>query len=112
MIDPQYPFHPEAAVRAGFDVPMLVVAGKKDPFYGGGFPPIPEAKAAGLCNRYWVLDGLCNAIKEQKNSPHQVLKLDEWGHVPTNKEGTPAHDEVDKFIGKAMSLRTRYPFEG
>ena len=55
MIDPEYPFHPEAAVRAGYkSVPLLILAGKKDPFFGGkGIPPIAEAKAAGLgkCSR-------------------------------------------------------------
>jgi len=112
MIDPKYPFYPEAAVRAGYkSVPMLIVAGKKDRFFGGSFPPIAEAKAAGLCNCYWVVDGLRKAIKEQKNSPHQILMLDDWGHVPTNKEGSPAHDVVDKFIRKAVSSRARYPFE-
>jgi hypothetical protein len=111
MVDPKLPFYPEAAVRAGFkSVPMLVVAGKKDRFFGGGFPPIAEAKAAGLCNRYWVVDGLRQAIKEQKNSPHQILKLDKWGHVPTNRDGSPAHDVVDKFIRKAVSSRVGYPF--
>lgn len=112
MIDPRLPFHPEAAVRAGYkSVPMLVVGGKKDRFSGGGFFPIAEAKAAGLCNRYWVVDGLRKAIKEQKNSPHQILMLDDWGHVPTNKEGSPAHDVVDRFIHKAVSSRAPYPFE-
>jgi hypothetical protein len=111
MIDPKFPFHPEAAVRAGFDVPMLVVAGKKDPFSGGNFPPIAEAKEAGLCNCYWSLDGLRQAIEEQENSPHQILKLDDWGHVPTNRDGSPANDVVDAFIRKAVSSRTSYPFE-
>ena len=101
----------EAAVRAGFDVPMLVVAGKNDPFSGAGFPPIPEAKAAGLCNRYWVLDGLRKAIEEQENSPHQILKLDDWGHVPTNRDGCPANDVVDAFIRKALSASKSHPFK-
>ncbi len=112
MIDPTRPFYPEAAVRAGYkSVPMLIVAGKKDRFFGGGFPPIAEAKAAGLCNHYWVIDGLRQAIEEQKNSPHQILKLDKHGHVPTNKDGNPANDAVDKFIDKAISSRTGHPFE-
>jgi hypothetical protein len=111
MIDPDLPFYPEAAVRAGYrSVPMLIVAGKKDHFFGGGFPPVAEARAAGLCNCYWLVDGLRKAIEEQKNSPHQLLKLDDWGHVPTNAEGSPAHDVVDAFIRKAVDSRAPYPF--
>ncbi|MHC4742142.1 MAG: hypothetical protein ACYS8Z_09535 [Planctomycetota bacterium] len=111
MIDPEYPFHPEAAVRAGYkSVPMLILAGRKDHFFGGkGIPPVAEAKAGGLGNVEWMFDGLRQAIKEQKDSPHKLVVLN-TGHVPTNKEGTPAHDEVDKFIGKAVSSRARYPF--
>jgi len=112
MIDPEHPFYPEAAVRAGYrSVPMLIIAGKRDPFYGGGFPPIAEAKAAGLCNHYWMMDVLRKAVREQRNSPHQIFMLDDWGHVPTNKEGSPAHDVVDAFIRGAASSRTSYPFE-
>ena len=45
MADPDYPFYPEAAVKAGFrDVPLLVLAGKKDPFYGARAPQISRPK--------------------------------------------------------------------
>jgi hypothetical protein len=111
MIDPQRPFYPEAAVKAGYrSVPMLIVAGETDRFFGGTFPPIVEAKAAGLSNSHWVHDGLRRAIQEQKNSPHKILML-KGGHVPTNKDGHSVHDVVDAFIRKAVSSRTAYPFE-
>jgi hypothetical protein len=110
MVDPDLPFYPEAAVKAGFKaVPMLIVAGESDRFFGGSFPPIPEAKAAGLSNSHWVHDGLRQAIDGQKNSPHQILML-KGGHVPTNKDGHPVHDEVDAFIRKSMSARKSFPF--
>jgi len=111
MIDPRLPFYPEAAVRAGYNsVPMLIVGGKMDPFSGGDFPPIPEAKAAGLCNCYWVLEGLRKAVREQPNSPHQFLFLDDWGHVPTIRDKCPAHDVVDAFIRRTSSSKAPYPF--
>ncbi|MBT3202174.1 MAG: hypothetical protein HN350_19905 [Phycisphaerales bacterium] len=111
MVDPKRPFYPEAAVKAGFkSVPMLIIAGKKDRFFGGNFPPIAEAKAAGLCNHYWLVDGLRKAIDQQNGSPHQILKLDKDGHVPTNRDANPANDAVDKFIRKHTTSRTNYPF--
>jgi len=112
MADTEYPFYPEAAVRAGFNsVPMLVIAGKGDPFWGARAPVIPEAKAAGLGNVEWMYDGLRQAIKEQKISPHKLL-VTKTGHVPTaKKDGHPVHDEVDKFIRKVISSRKSYPFQ-
>ena len=109
MVDPDLPFYPEAAVRAGYrSVPMLIVAGEKDPFFGGRFPPIAEAKAVGLSNSHWVHDGLRQAIQEQNTSPHKILML-KGGHVPTNKDGHPVHKAVDAFIRKAASSRTAHP---
>ncbi len=116
MIDPKYPFYPEAAVKAGYrSVPMLVIAGKRDPFFGGKRPPIAEAKAAGQGNVEWMWDNLRRAIEEQKNSPHKLLILDA-GHVPTSKGAghrmnLPALDGVDTFIRKAMTSRKSHPFE-
>jgi len=116
MIDPKYPFYPEAAVAAGYkSVPMLVIAGKRDPFFGGKRPPIAEAKAAGLGNVEWMWDNLRKAIEEQKNSPHKLLIMN-CGHVPTSKGGPskqnlPAVEAVDTFIRKAMTSRSGYPFK-
>ena len=112
MKDPDYPFYPEAAVKAGYrSVPMLIIAGRKDPFFGAKAPQIPEAKAAGLGNVEWMYDGLRKAIDEQKDSPHKLVVLN-TGHVPTVKDdGHPVHDEVDTFIRKAVSVSTSYPFE-
>jgi len=111
MIDPDCPFYPEAAVKAGYrSVPMLIVAGEEDEFFGGSFAPIPEAKAVGLSNSHWVHDGLRQAIEEQERSPHKILML-EGGHVPTNRDGHSVHETVDAFIRKAISSRTSYPFE-
>jgi hypothetical protein len=111
MVDPELPFYPEAAVKAGYrSVPMLIVAGEEDEFFGGRFPPIPEAKAAGLSNSHWVHDGLRQAIEEQEDSPHRILML-EGGHVPTNRDGHSVHETVDAFIRKAAASRASYPFE-
>jgi len=112
MVDPDYPFYPEAAVKDGFRaVPMLVITGKADPFHGAKAATIPEAKAAGMGNSEWMFDGLRKAIAEQKDSPHKLLVLS-TGHVPTaKKDGHPVHDEVDKFIRKAVSSRKSYPFK-
>jgi len=111
MSNPEYPFYPEAAVRAGYDsVPMLIIAGKNDRFYGAEAPLIPEAKASGLSNVEWMFDGLRQAIDERKNSPHQLLVVNA-GHVPTAKmDDHPIHDEVDAFICKARNFRPTYPF--
>ena len=111
MINPEYPFYPEAAVKAGYkSVPMLIVAGKKDPFFGGQAPAIAEAKAAGMSNVEWMWDGLSQAIAGQKNSPHK-LQVINAGHVPTvKKSGHPIHDEVDGFICKTTSARNSFPF--
>ena len=112
MNDTDYPFYPEAAVKAGFrSVPMLVIAGKGDPFWGARAPVIPEAKAAGLGNVEWMYDGMRQAIAEQKNSPHRLL-VTKTGHVPTaKKDGHPVHDEVDRFIREVVSSRKSYPFQ-
>jgi hypothetical protein len=112
MIDPDYPFHPEAAVRAGYkSTPMLIVVGTQDPFFGARAPTIPEAKAAGLGNVEWLFDGLRKAIDEQTCSPHKMVCLN-TGHVPTVKQdGHPVHDEVDAFVRKVSSSRTSFPFE-
>lgn len=112
MIDPRYPFYPEAAVTAGYrSIPMLVVAGKSDPFFGGKAPPIAEAKASGLGNVAWMFDGLRKAIDDQENSPHTLLVMDA-GHVPTvKKPGHPVHDEVDSFIRRVTASRSAFPFE-
>ena len=111
MTDPEYPFYPEAAVKAGYtSVPMLVVAGKQDPFFGGKAPIIPEAKAAGLGNVEWMFDGLRKAIDEQNDSPHTLLIV-KAGHVPTvKKPGHPVHDDVDAFIRKAVASSEAHPF--
>jgi len=111
MIDPHYPFYPEAAVKTGFkSVPMLIIAGTKDPFFGGTIPSIAQAKAAGLGNVEWMWDGLRKAIEKQKDSPHKLLIVN-TGHVPTVKTpGHPVHDEVDKFIRRAISFSKSYPF--
>ena len=112
MIDPDYPFYPEAAVKAGYrSVPMLIVAGIKDPLFGGKAPIIPEAKAAGMGNVEWMWDGLRKAIESQKNSPHKLLIV-KAGHVPTvKKPGHPVHNNVDTFIRKAVTARKSFPFE-
>jgi len=112
MIDPEYPFIPEAAVRAGYNsVPMLIIAGTKDPFFGGSeVPTIAEARAAGMGNVQWMWEGMRQAIEQQKDSPHKLVMLN-TGHVPTNKEGNRAHDEVDAFIRQAVSARPSYPFK-
>ena len=110
MVDKNLPFYPEAAVKAGFRaVPMLVIAGETDRFFGGSMPPIPEAKASGLSNSHWTHDGLRQAIKEQEDSPHQVLML-KGGHVPTNRDGHPVHKEVDAFVRQAISRNASPPF--
>lgn len=111
MVDPEYPFYPEAAVAAGYrEVPMLVIAGKSDPFHGARAPRIPEAKAAGLNNCEWMFDGLRQAIEDQKDSPHQLLIVP-GGHVPTaKKDGHPVHDQVDAFIKRVTSGGAAYPF--
>ena len=112
MVDPEYPFYPEAAVRGGYrSVPMLIIAGRKDPFFGGKAPTVPEAKAAGLGNVEWLFDGLRQAIDEQNDAPHKLLVLN-TGHVPTVKQdGRPVHDEVDAFIKGVVAARTSHPFE-
>lgn len=112
MIDPDYPFYPEAAVAAGFkSVPMLIVAGTSDPFFGGKAPVIAEAKAAGLGNVAWMWDGLRQAIDAQKDSPHKLLVM-QAGHVPTvKKPGHPVHDEVDKFIRTIAASKPPHPFK-
>ena len=111
MTNPDYPFYPEAAVKADFrSVPMLVLVGKKDPFFGARAPVIPQAKAAGMGNPEWLFDGLRQAIETQKDTPHQLLVLNA-GHVPTvKKNGHPVHDQVDAFVRKTTSARTSYPF--
>ena len=113
MADPEYPFYPEATVKADFrDVPMLVIAGRKDPFYGARAPVIPEAEAAGLGNVEWLFDGLRQAIEAQKDSPHQMLVMNA-GHVPTvKKDGHPVHDQVDAFVRRVTASRSSKPFEG
>lgn len=112
MVDFEYPFYPEAAIKAGFKaVPMLAIAGEKDPLYGGKCPPIPEAKAAGLSNNAWVVDGLRQAIQEQVDSPHKLLVLN-TGHVPTvqhRNAGHAVHHEVDAFIKRASSINKSHP---
>lgn len=112
MIDPEYPFYPEAAVKAGYDsVPMLIVAGEKDPFFGGQAPTIAEAKSAGMGNVAWMWDGLRQAIDEQEDSPHQLLVV-KAGHVPTAKKpGHPVHDQVDAFIKRAIKRNPTSPFK-
>ncbi len=112
MIDPEYPFPPEAAVKAGYkSVPMLIVAGTQDPFFVGKAPIIAEAKAAGLGNVEWMWDNLRKAIEEQKDSPHKLV-VAKAGHVPTVKTpGHPIHNDVDTYIRKAVSSRTSDPFE-
>jgi pimeloyl-ACP methyl ester carboxylesterase len=111
-IDPEYPFQPEAAVKAGYkSVPMLILAGTQDPFYGARAPVIPEARAAGLGNVVWMWDGLRQAIDEQENSPHKILIV-KAGHVPTvKKPGHSVHNDVDAFIRRAVAPGTTYPFE-
>lgn len=112
MSDVRYPFYPEAAVKVGYkSVPMLIVAGKRDPFFGGQAPPIAEAKAVGMENVEWMWDGLRQAIDAQKNSPHKLLVMNA-GHVPTvKKPGHPVHDKVDTFIRKVMATSPPVPFE-
>lgn len=112
MADPRYPFYPEAAVKAGFrSVPMLVIAGRKDPFFGARAPVIPEAKAAGMGNVEWMFDGLRQVIAAQKDSPHQLLVMNA-GHVPTaKKDGHPVHDQVDAFIRRVTAKNPSVPFE-
>ena len=112
MADPDYPFYPEAAVKAGFrDVPLMVLAGKKDPFYGARAPQIPEAEAAGLSNVEWLFDGMRQAIDAQKDSPHEFLVLNA-GHVPTvKKDGHPVHNQVDAFIKRATKRNPNPPFQ-
>jgi len=113
MVDPEYPFYPEAAVKAGYrSVPMLVVAGRNDPFFGARAPVIPEAKAENMGNVEWLFDGMRQAIDEQESSPHRFLLVNA-GHVPTVKSpGHSVHDDVDAFIRKAAAARATYPFEG
>lgn len=114
MVNMDYPFYPEAAVRAGFrSVPMLVIAGHRDPLYGGPFPPIPEARAAGFGNNEWIIDGLRQEIKKQKDSPHKVVIVN-TGHVPTVQHklaGHAIHDEVDQFVQKFTSSSKPCPFD-
>lgn len=112
MADPDYPFYPEAAVKDGFrSVPMLVIAGRKDPFFGARAPVIPEAEAAGLGNVEWLFDGLRQAIDDQKDSPHRMLVINA-GHVPTvKKDGHPVHDQVDSFIQHAIKRNSASPFK-
>jgi len=112
MSDPEYPFYPEAAVKAGYrSVPMLIIAGTRDPFFGGKAPVVAEAKAAGMGNVEWMWDGLRQAIDGQKNSPHELLLLEGTGHVPTaKKDGHRVHDDVDAFIRRAVSSRASFPF--
>jgi hypothetical protein len=114
MINPEYPFYPEAAVKAGYrSVPMLIVAGTRDPFFGGQAPTIAEAKAARMSNVEWMWDGLRKAIEEQEDSPHKLLIV-KAGHVSTKKPvrrgGHPVHDDVDGFIKRVASSRESYPF--
>jgi hypothetical protein len=86
VTDPEYPFYPEAAVKAGYtSVPMLVVAGKQDPFFGGKAPIIPEAKAAGLGHVEWMFDGLRKAIDEQNDS-HPFARPDVDHSSPFRQE--------------------------
>lgn len=111
MADYSLPFHPEAAVKAGFtSVPMLIIAGVRDGFYGGGKPPIDEARARGLSNIEWGFDGVRKAIEEQPHSPHRLVIFKDFGHVPTNK-GHRANDLVDEFIRRIASASTPYPFQ-
>lgn len=59
----------------------------------------------------WMWDGLRQAIDAQKDSPHKLLVI-KAGHVPTVKSpGHPVHDEVDKFIRKAIAADLSLPFK-
>lgn len=111
MVNPEYPFYPEAAVKAGYrSVPMLIIAGTTDLFFGGTIPVIAEAKAVGMGNVEWMWDGLRQAIKEQKDSPHKVLII-KGGHVTTVKApGHSVHNDVDAFIKRVSSASKSYPF--
>ena len=112
MLDPNKPFNPESAVENDFRAaPMLVICGERDPFYGGDFAPLPQAKEAGLSNCAWMFDALLRAVKKQKNSPHQVVIAKNWGHTPSEKIGNGSHNMIDDFIEKSKSFNKTYPFK-
>ena len=104
----------EAQVSAGFtDVPLLMIGGDADPFFGGNQAPIAEATAAGLNNVDWMYDGVRQAVAAQPGSSHQVSILDGAGHVPTHEVsgvGAAASDIVDTFIGDILAANPPHPF--
>ncbi len=93
------------------EVPLLTIVGELDSYCAGDQYTISEAKAAGLDNCAWVVDGLRQAIDEQPDSPHQLVILEGWAHTPSVKDSSPAHDVVDDFIDEILSNNPSYPFD-
>ena len=76
----------EAMISEGFDIPMLGIAGRDDPFYNCHLPVFSKAIADGFTNNVdWLFNNLIETINQQPNSPHKILILDNTGHVPSIK---------------------------
>lgn len=103
----------EDMIKKGFDVPILGISGKEDHWFRAYFPIMDAAVENGFdTNADWVYSNLINAIDEQENSPHELLLLDDTGHVPTIAEHQIANDAVDEFIMKTKEYSPDYPFGG
>lgn len=100
-----------AMISKGFDVPMLGIAGRIDPFYNCHLPVYSGAVTDGYDNNVdWLFSDIIEAINEQPHSPHQVLLLDNTGHVPTIKSDPTASNVVDDFISDILSTNPAFPF--
>lgn len=100
-----------AMISKGFDVPMLGIAGRIDPFYNCHLPVYSGAVTDGYDNNVdWLFSDIIEAINEQPHSPHQVLLLDNTGHVPTLKSDPTASNVVDDFISDILSTNPAFPF--
>lgn len=93
----------EAMISEGFDIPMLGIAGRDDPFYNCHLPVFSKAIADGFTNNVdWLFNNLIETINQQPNSPHKILILDNTGHVPSIKSDPTASDYVDRFINNDL----------
>lgn len=101
----------EAMVANGFDVPLLGIAGRVDPFYNCQLPVMSKAVADGYDNNVdWLFRNLIAEIDQQTNSLHRILLLDNTGHVPTIKSDPIASNVVDDFISNILSTNPDIPF--
>ena len=98
-------------VANGFDVPLLGIAGRADPFYNCQLPVMTKAVEDGYDNNVdWLFRNLIGEIDQQPNSLHRVLLMDNTGHVPTIKSDLTASNVVDDFISDILSTNPAFPF--